>query len=165
MLWLRRCAKASVWKRGSNKLASACAADGSTKWEYAYESTPSESQSLDFGSGPNTTPLIIGDRVFTVGFMHQMHALDRKTGKLLWKRNLAADFGAPEVYFGYASSPIDLDGDVLVLTGGEQAAVVLSASDGTVKWEGPKVPISASFWPSRQEKTVTASATSDFWAA
>src|SRR5688572_4632803 len=59
------------------------AATGKTVWEHRF---PSSLDTMDFsrGSGPHTTPLIAGSRLFTVSTDKQFFALDKQTGKVLW---------------------------------------------------------------------------------
>ena len=51
------------------------------------------------GNGPYSTPLIVGDRLFTTGVAGRLQCLDKKTGKLLWTQQLWADHHglAPDV--------------------------------------------------------------------
>jgi hypothetical protein len=70
------------------------AASGKTLWEHRY---PSRVEDFSFGAGPHSTPLVVGDRVFTVGTNLQLFAFDKRTGKVLWSHDLIKDFGAPEL--------------------------------------------------------------------
>ena len=67
---------------------------GETIWEYTY---PSKLQDFNFGAGPHATPLVVGERLFTVGTNKKMHAFDTRTGKLLWAHDLVEDFNAPSL--------------------------------------------------------------------
>lgn len=59
------------------------------------------------GQGPNSTPLIVGDRLFAVGSRSVLHCFDKKTGKVLWKHDLVSEFNAPlGRNCGYCCSPI-----------------------------------------------------------
>jgi outer membrane protein assembly factor BamB len=76
---------------------------GSTLWVHE---NPSPFKGSDYGPGPHATPLVCGDRLFTVGAKTMMHCLDKRTGKVLWQHDLAGEFGAPVPQYGYACSPI-----------------------------------------------------------
>ena len=39
-------------------------------------------------AGPHSTPLIVGDRLFTIGTNKQLFAFDKKTGKVIWSHDL-----------------------------------------------------------------------------
>src|SRR5688572_2127895 len=64
------------------------AATGKTLWEHKY---PSRREDFNFGAGPHSTPLIVGDRLFTIGTQKQMFAFDKKSGKVLWSRDFIKD--------------------------------------------------------------------------
>ncbi len=114
------------------------AATGETIWEYAYGAQP-----LNFsrGAGPHATPLIVGDRLFASGTNKQIHALDKRTGELLWSHDLVAEYGAPPtlirpaVTAGYASSPLAYNNTVIVTAGGDgQSVMAFNQSDGSLVW-------------------------------
>ena len=54
------------------------AATGKTLWEHKY---PSRREDFSFGAGPHSTPLLVGDRLFTIGTNKQLFAFDKKIGK------------------------------------------------------------------------------------
>jgi len=111
------------------------AATGATLWEYGYRAPVHARQSRDYGTGPNATPLIVGDRIYTVGFASLAHAVDKKTGTLLWSRDLLEEFDGQVLIFGNSSSPIAYDGMVVFLVGGDKhAAVGLDLADGSLRW-------------------------------
>jgi len=75
-----------------------------------------------YGNGPRSTPLIDGGTVYAVGTEGRLVAVNKDTGKLLWKHDLATEFEAALPSYGYSSSPM-VSGDKLVIeAGGKQAA-------------------------------------------
>jgi outer membrane protein assembly factor BamB len=90
-------------------------ADGSPKWSHGdaahYESTVA-------GEGPRATPTISRGRVFTLGSTGLLNALDFKTGRSLWQRDVAADNNARQPDWGRSSSPLVVDDLVVVSVGG-----------------------------------------------
>ena len=68
------------------------AATGETLWEYEY---PSEPLNFSFGAGPHSTPLVVGDLVFTAGTNKRIHAFRKETGELVWSLDLVEEYGAP----------------------------------------------------------------------
>ena len=53
------------------------------------------------------TPLIEGDRLFTVGSRVVLHCFDKKTGQVLWRHDLADELGVRiDSYVGHSCSPI-----------------------------------------------------------
>lgn len=86
---------------------------GKTVWEHANPS-PFTEVMAEFGPGPHSTPLILGNRLFTIGTNMVMHCFNKKTGEVLWKHDLANEFDAPIPNRGYASSPIAYKNTVIV---------------------------------------------------
>ncbi len=124
------------------------AASGEGIWRYEY---PSAIQDFSRGPGPHSTPLIVGDRLFAIGTNKQFHALDKRTGRLLWSHDLVADFGAPPllvrplVKSGYASSPIAYRNLVIAFVGGPgQSVMAFDQRDGSVVWKSSHFLISGS---------------------
>ena len=91
-----------------------------------------------FGMGPNATPLIIGDRIISIGIAGRLRCLDLATGKLLWQHNLSKEFGRRKRVeeYGYSASPLLYDNKVIVQVGGDDHAVVaFNPTDGTIAWK------------------------------
>lgn len=88
------------------------------------------------GEGPRANPTVVGDRVFTLGSTGRLNALDLATGKTLWTRDLVADASAKVPEWGYAGSPLFLDGHVIVSAGGKEkkSLVAYSADTGEPVW-------------------------------
>lgn len=112
--------------------------DGKTLWEhkYAVGGLPKGDTPVKGGRcGPQASPCVVGDRVVAVGYTGRVTALDAATGKVLWAKELVADFGGERPEFGFASSPVPLDQLVLVPVGGKKTALVaLDPADGAEKW-------------------------------
>ena len=109
---------------------------GETLWEHKYEAPYAEDTEVSFGRGPHSTPLIVGDRLFTVGSMVHLHCLDKNTGEVIWKRDLRKDLNASHMMYGYGASALAY-GDTIVLPigGPGQAVVAFNQSDGEVAWK------------------------------
>lgn len=115
------------------------ATDGSTRWEYRYSGNTYEGNVLDFGTGPNASPLLLDDRVIALGFGGMLHALARDTGEVLWSHDLIIDLGGEVQDFGYSASPILHDGTILVPMGGDHSIVAMDPEDGSIRWQsGPR---------------------------
>ena len=61
---------------------------GMRQWNFRY-STDFEDR-YGYNNGPRSSPVIDGDRVFTVGAQGQLHCLDLRSGALVWRRNIGA---------------------------------------------------------------------------
>ena len=116
------------------------AATGTTRWEHRYEAPLLEHMNYGIwlrrgGAGPYSTPLLLGDVVYAVGATGKFHALDLKTGDVLWYHNLDEKFEM-RGYSGYASSPIVYDGNIILPVGGRGKAVVaFDPASGAVVWK------------------------------
>jgi outer membrane protein assembly factor BamB len=115
------------------------ATTGQTIWEYKYASALED---FSFGAGPHSTPLIVGDRLFTIGTNKQLHAFDKRTGKVLWSHDLIKDFNAPPLLIrpvvktGYGCSPIAFRDTIICSVGGPgQSVMAFGQSDGRVVWK------------------------------
>ena len=114
------------------------AATGETLWEHAY---PSDVQDFAQGAGPHATPLLVGDRLFTIGTNKELHVFDAPTGDIVWSRNFVTDFGAPPLLIrsmvksGYGASPLPYKDTIIVQVGGPgQSVMALRQTDGSVVW-------------------------------
>jgi outer membrane protein assembly factor BamB len=130
----------TMYRAGDNEVVVCLDAEtGETIWEHLYEHVAREGHVHGFGSGPNSTPLIAGDLLFTIGVAGKMHALNKHDGKVIWSRDLwDEDLAGNFLAHGYSSSPMPHKGTVIVPVGGENAGVVaFNQKDGSVKWRGP----------------------------
>jgi len=108
---------------------------GKTIWEYKYDSSFTELME-QFGAGPHSTPLIIEDRLYTMGINVVMHCLDANTGKVVWKHDLVEEYGAPIPGRGYSCSPIAYKNTVIVPVGGDgQGVIAFNRKNGGVVWK------------------------------
>jgi outer membrane protein assembly factor BamB len=113
---------------------SANAETGTTVWEHSTPMT-FQSDAPEMGNGPYSTPLVVGDRLFTTGVSGRLQCLDKKTGKLLWTQQLWDQHRGTRLMYGYASSPIAFRDTVIVPVGGPGHAVMaFNQADGKVAW-------------------------------
>jgi outer membrane protein assembly factor BamB len=90
----------------------------------------------DQGDGPRGTPTVDGDRVYALGGNGDLTALDARTGKLVWTKNILKEFGGSNITWGISESPLVLGNKILVNAGGSDASIVaLNKSDGSVIWK------------------------------
>ncbi|HXT70596.1 MAG TPA: PQQ-binding-like beta-propeller repeat protein [Vicinamibacterales bacterium] len=113
---------------------------GKTIWEHAYPAR-SGYEDFSFGPGPHASPLVVGDRVFTIGTTQQFFAFDKRTGKILWSHDFVKEFKAPElllrpqVKVGYGCSPIAWRDTIICSVGGPgQSVMAFRQADGAVVW-------------------------------
>ncbi|NOX57682.1 MAG: PQQ-binding-like beta-propeller repeat protein, partial [Planctomycetes bacterium] len=85
--------------------------------------------------GPISTPLIADGKVFVLDPRGQFDALDLKTGKLVWKTHLVNDHEAAKPHYGFGTSPVYLDGVVVMQMNSEKAALAgFDPKTGEKRW-------------------------------
>ena len=111
------------------------AESGKPNWAVRY---PAPGR-LDYDNAPRATPLVTTDRVYLYGAFGDLHCVDRQTGLIVWRKNILREFDvAAELIWGTCSSPLLVDGKLIVNPGSEAAALVaLDAKSGNVVWQAP----------------------------
>ncbi|MCA9246587.1 MAG: PQQ-like beta-propeller repeat protein [Planctomycetales bacterium] len=108
---------------------------GESLWRFSFPTT--YQCEYRYSSGPYSTPVIDGSRVYAIGAQGQCHCLDLKSGTLIWRRDLTADFEVPEGLFAFGASPILLASRLIVSAGGQRndsGIVALDAKTGSTLW-------------------------------
>lgn len=88
------------------------------------------------GEGPRATPTVLSNHVFTCGATGRLNCLDLATGRVVWSRDVVAEAHGKVPGWGCASSPLIVDGRVIV-HGGEDTGHTLYAfqtEDGKPVW-------------------------------
>ncbi len=113
-------------------LAAFSVADGKELWRLRLADKYVGHEGSD--DGPLSSPMIAGDRVFALGPKGQLVATQLSDGAELWRIQLD-ESNSMVPYYGYTSSPLPVDGLVVVLTGGEGRAVsAFDQKNGALKW-------------------------------
>lgn len=118
---------------------------GRTLWEHTYEAPIVAGMNVEYGPGPHSTPLVVGDTVYAVGSTGRMHALDRRTGRVLWAHDLYGELKGTVQGRGYSCSPMAYGSTVIVTVGGPgQALVAFDRKTGAIAWKNGNVDPSPS---------------------
>ncbi|WP_164100658.1 PQQ-binding-like beta-propeller repeat protein [Candidatus Laterigemmans baculatus] len=106
---------------------------GEEIWAHSYPGRFSEMAS---SAGPRATPTFDSGRLYALGATGKLTALDAATGRRLWQTDIAADSGAAIPEWGFASSPLVVEGHTVVVYAGDPGAKVIAydAADGSVRW-------------------------------
>jgi outer membrane protein assembly factor BamB len=89
---------------------------------------------MEYGAGPRTNPLILGERVFVLSAFGELYCLDLKTGRTLWEKGFRKDFGVRGVpTWGFCGSPIFAGGKLILHP---KDVVALDPNTGRLLWEG-----------------------------
>ena len=88
------------------------------------------------GLGPRGVPAIDAGQVFALGATGILNALDLRSGRLLWSRNILKDNNSAEPEWGVAISPLVHEGQVIVAAGGSpgKALVAYDRHTGEPVW-------------------------------
>jgi outer membrane protein assembly factor BamB len=133
----------TMYSVGEEETVIALAADtGKTVWEHKYPS-PHEGLDYEYGAGPHSTPILVGDLLFTIGSRGVLNALDKKSGKVAWSHDLWKDFGGSKFGRGYSCSPIAYKNTIILTLGGAgQTLVAFNQKDGSVAWKNQTLDVS-----------------------
>jgi len=135
----------TMYSQGDQEVVVALAADtGKTLWEHKYNA-PTAGMNYKEGLGPHSTPLLVGNLLYAVGALGHLHALDKKTGKVVWSHDLWKEYGGTKRDRGYACSPLAYKKTIILPVGGTgQALIAFNQTDGTVAWKNQTLDVSPS---------------------
>lgn len=88
--------------------------------------------------GPRSTPAFDEGRLYTLGLNGDLVCLDAHSGRIIWRRDLVADFGGAIPNWGYSESVL-VDGPwVLFTPGGSKATLAaVDKATGETVWQSP----------------------------
>ncbi|UCE60568.1 MAG: PQQ-binding-like beta-propeller repeat protein [Phycisphaerales bacterium] len=133
----------TMYRQGDDEIVVALWADtGGTVWEHRYLAKPYRKQTVDFSQGPNATPLLLDDKIITIGFTGVMHCVAAESGKPIWSHDLVKDFKSKVQYYGYSNSPIAYKDTIITLVGGKDHGVIaLNPDTGETAWKSRQFDI------------------------
>ena len=107
---------------------------GASQWQFRYP-TAFEDR-YGYNNGPRSSPVIDEGRAYTVGAEGKIHCLDLGSGRLIWKRDLRAEYRVPQDFFGTASTPLVEEGRLIVNIGapGGPCVAGLDKATGREAW-------------------------------
>ena len=109
------------------------ATTGKTVWKYSY---PCPLSPKMFDGGPCATPAIDGEFVYSLSRTGLLLCLNKETGAVVWSKDFQKDFGVKPPAWGYAGSPLVMDGKLFIDVGAKGAsAVALDQTTGAVVWK------------------------------
>ena len=111
---------------------------GAEKWHYTYSCNREYWNWGWHWLGFKSTPTITDKYVFTIGLMGDLHCLDRKTGKVVWYKNMTTEWGPAVGEKGYSYSPLYADGKLIIHLGqrgkDKPTTVALDPATGKSLW-------------------------------
>ncbi|HEU0120649.1 MAG TPA: PQQ-binding-like beta-propeller repeat protein [Bryobacteraceae bacterium] len=122
-------------RRGNQELVECLHPEtGERFWQHTYPTTFEDR--YGYNNGPRSSPVIDGDRVYTMGAEGLLHCLSLANGQVLWRRQLRDEFKVPQDFFGVASTPL-VEGDLLILNIGAPGGPCVIGVDkrtGQARW-------------------------------
>jgi outer membrane protein assembly factor BamB len=114
-------------------------ADGKVLWQQKYQAEFKKNQyAVEMAKGPNATPLIVDNRLFTLGVTGVLSAWDTATGKPLWTRDFSKSIDTSKMFCGTAASPLIVNGRLVVQIGSDihgGQVLALNPATGATEWE------------------------------
>lgn len=109
---------------GSERIVCLDIESGKEIWRVEYDCP----YTISYASGPRATPLVEGERVFTLGAEGDLHCLALADGKVVWKKKL----DGPTPTWGFAAHPLIDEQWLYTLAGGK--LVALNKDSGEEAW-------------------------------
>jgi outer membrane protein assembly factor BamB len=111
--------------------------DGELLWRVEF---PARGK-LDYGQSPRATPVIHDGKAYVLGAFGGLRCVNLTDGKVLWERQLPDEFGARLPTWGMCSTPLVVDGMIIVNPGSTNASLVaLDCVTGRTRWATPGLP-------------------------
>ncbi|HEU4476863.1 MAG TPA: PQQ-binding-like beta-propeller repeat protein [Pyrinomonadaceae bacterium] len=114
-------------------------ASGKVLWQQKYAAPYTKNQyAVKMAKGPNATPLVVGNRLFTIGASGVLNAWDTKTGKQLWTKDFSKTVDTSKLFCGTAASPLWFNGAVVIQVGSDVHGgqiLALDPATGASSWE------------------------------
>jgi outer membrane protein assembly factor BamB len=135
----------TMYSQAEQESVIALAADtGKTIWEHKYDA-PTAGMNYKEGLGPHSTPLLVGNLLYTVGAIGKLHAIDKNTGKVVWSHDLWKEYGGKKMDRGYSCSPLAYKNTIILTLGGQgQTLIAFNQKDGSVVWKNQTLDMSPS---------------------
>jgi outer membrane protein assembly factor BamB len=106
---------------------------GSEIWKFSYSAPYSD---MGYGKGPRASITIKNGRAFGFGARGMAFALDARTGKKLWMRDLVEEENATLPIWGFSSSPVTHENTVIYHAGCQPTGslIALLQQNGETQW-------------------------------
>ncbi len=109
------------------------------------------------GDGPRSTPAFDSGKVYVYGSSLDLYCFDARTGKKVWDKDVAKEFGGKNISWQNAISPL-IEGELVIVSGGGAGAAFLAfdKATGALKWKAEDdtithaTPVAATIHGTRQ---------------
>lgn len=115
------------------------AATGQELWRKSY---PCEFDTRDWSGGPAGTPVVDGDRVYTLSFRGHFICWNASNGEKRWELDLGTDFKGTPPHWGWAGNPLVVGNMVIVEPGGNGSSrAAVDKMSGKIFWQSGNDPV------------------------
>lgn len=140
-------------------------ATGKIVWQQKYAASFQKNQyATQMAKGPNSTPLVVGSRLYTLGATGILSAWNVADGSLAWRQDYSATIDTSKLFCGTAMSPMLEGGSLIVQVGSDVhggRVLALDPVTGRERWawkgKGPGYasPLAVTIDQARQIITLT----------
>jgi outer membrane protein assembly factor BamB len=113
-------------------------ASGKVVWRQTYAAAFQKNQyAKDMAKGPNSTPLVAGSRVYTLGVTGVLSAWNAADGTLAWRQDYSPSIDTSKLFCGTAMSPMIEGGSLIVQVGSDVhggRVLALDPATGKERW-------------------------------
>ena len=88
--------------KGKERVLCLDAKDGKILWKHELKMI----YKINYPAGPRTTPVVDGNRVYTIGAMGNMFCFDVKNGDVIWKKDFVKDYRTRIPIWGDGCFPV-----------------------------------------------------------
>jgi len=111
---------------------------GKIAWQQKYTSEFKKNQyATQMAKGPNSTPLIVGSRLFTLGVTGILTAWNMADGTVAWRNDYSSSIDTSKLFCGTAMSPMLEGGALIVQVGSDMhggRVLALDPASGKERW-------------------------------
>ena len=111
---------------------------GKVLWQQKYPAPFAKNQyAVRMAKGPNSTPLVAGDRVYTLGVTGVLSAWHGADGTLAWRKDYSASVDTSKLFCGTAMSPMLEGGSLIVQVGSDVhggRVLAIDPANGNERW-------------------------------
>jgi outer membrane protein assembly factor BamB len=140
-------------------------ATGKIVWQQKYTAAFTKNQyATAMAKGPNSTPMVVGNRLFTLGVTGILTAWNIADGTIAWRQDYSASIDTSKLFCGTSMSPMLEGGSLIVQVGSDVhggRVLALDPATGKERWAwkglgpGYASPVAATIDGVRQIITMT----------
>ena len=113
-------------------------ATGTVAWQQKYAAAFAKNQyATAMAKGPNSTPLVVGTRLFTLGVTGILTAWNIADGTIAWRQDYSSSIDTSKLFCGTAMSPMLEGGSLIVQVGSDVhggRVLALDPATGKERW-------------------------------